>query len=126
MESGYILDSQISASSEYNARHTVLNARLNFQAGNGRTGAWSARPLNPHQWLQVDFVRKVTLGQVATQGRPDYAQWVTSYSLSYSVNGVDYEMFEQDSSVKVRVSLPSLYWINGNLVPGSFRCLNPR
>ncbi|KAL9958573.1 hypothetical protein ACROYT_G035603 [Oculina patagonica] len=101
MESGYISDSQISASSEYNARHTVFNARLNFQAGNGRTGAWSAGPLNPHQWLQVDFVRMVTLGQVATQGRPEYAQWVASYSLSYSMNGIDHEMYEQDGSVKI-------------------------
>lgn len=108
MESGYIFDSQISASSEYNARHTVFNARLNFQAGNGRTGAWSAGPLNPHQWLQVDFVRMVTLGQVATQGRPEYAQWVANYSLSYSMNGIDHEMYEQDGSVKVKVILPSL------------------
>ena len=106
MENGYILDSQISASSEYDANHAAINARLNFQAGNGRTGAWSAgSPLDPHQWLQVDFVRKVTLGQVATQGRPQHhLQWVTSYSLSYSVNGIDYELYEQDGTVKVRVS----------------------
>ena len=103
MESGYIFDSQISASSEHNEGHTVLNARLNFQAGNWRTGAWSAGSLDPHQWLQIDFFRKVTLGQVATQGRSDVSQWVTSYSLSYSMHGNDYQMYEQDGSTKVSV-----------------------
>ena len=107
MESGYILDSQISASSEYNERPTVFNARLNFQAGDCGTGAWSARSLDPHQWLQIDFFRKVTLGQVATQGRSDVSQWVTSYSLSYSMHGNDYQMYEQDGSTKVGVILRS-------------------
>ena len=103
MESYYILDSQISASSEWSSRqHASFNARLNFQAGNGRGGAWAARSFN-HAWLQVDFVKNVTLGKVATQGRQDFPQWVKSYALSYGMNGVDYETYEQDGSVKVRV-----------------------
>ena len=88
MESNGILDSQISASSNWNNGHRAANGRLNFQAGSGRTGAWSAKSNDVHQWLQVDFLKRVRIDKVATQGRPDHAQWVTSYRLSYSQDGI--------------------------------------
>lgn len=109
MESGYILDSQITASSEFDGRHTPHYGRLNFPAGPAKCGCWAVRHNDPSQWLQVDFVKKVSLGKVATQGRDDYPQWVTSYSLSYSMNGINFDMYEQDGSPKVRAPLPYLY-----------------
>ena len=39
--------------------------------------------------------------KVATQGRQDGAWWVTSYSLSYSYDGVFFEDYKEDGIVKV-------------------------
>ena len=56
-------------------------------AGGGKTGAWSAKTNDKSQWIQVDFgeVKRVT--QIASQGRSDYAQWVTKYKVFYSIFG---------------------------------------
>lgn len=104
MESGFISDSQIIASSEWNADHGARNARLNFQAGSGRSGSWSSRYWDVNQWLQVDFIKTTTLVKVATQGRMDVDQWVTSYSLSSSMNENNFEIYQQSGAVKVSVS----------------------
>jgi len=55
LENKHITDAQITASTEYNAGHGASNGRLNFKAGGGKTGAWSARNNDVHQWLQVDL-----------------------------------------------------------------------
>ena len=105
MESLLILDSQISASSEYDAFHIAHNARLNLHAVPGiRHGSWTSLHLDINQWLQVDFKRKVTVAKVATQGRMDWDQWVTSYSLSYSMDGNNFQGYQQDSIVKVKMN----------------------
>ena len=65
-------------------------------AGGGKTGAWSSRTNDKSQWIQVDFgeVKRVT--QVGSQGRSDYAQWVTRYKVSYSTFG---KMFKSQDHV---------------------------
>ena len=88
MESRAIPDRHISASSNWNAAHRAANARLHFQAGGGRTGAWSAKQNNAHQWLKVYFGKWVKITRMSTQGRQDANQWVKKYSLSYSYDGV--------------------------------------
>lgn len=72
---------------QWASNHGASNARLYHIAGGGRTGAWSARTNDKSQWIQVDLgtVKRVT--QIASQGRSDYAQWVTRYRLSYSSFG---------------------------------------
>ncbi|XP_022809858.1 uncharacterized protein LOC111346861 [Stylophora pistillata] len=91
MENKLIPDFAITASSEWNTGHGAKNGRLYFMAGGGRTGAWSAKTNDRSQWIQVDLgeVQKVT--QIASQGRSDYAQWVTSYRVSYSTLGKDFQ-----------------------------------
>ena len=88
MQNRAIPDGHISASTIWNAAHRAANARLHFQAGRGRTGAWSARHNNVHQWLQVYFNKWVKITAIKTQGRQDANQWVKKYSLSYSYDGV--------------------------------------
>ena len=87
MEKGIIPDRAITASSFYNNAHRPPNGRLRFRAGNGRTGAWSSLVNNQGQWFQVDFGYTMKITRVATQGRQDADQWVTSYTLSYSQDG---------------------------------------
>ena len=43
MENHLIKDAQITASSEFDSNHAAIQARLNFKAGGGKAGAWSAR-----------------------------------------------------------------------------------
>ena len=106
MESGFILDSQITASTEYNFAHAAWYGRLNFREGSGICGCWAARHRNNHQWFQVDFVRTVSLGKVATQGRDSqqHPMWLTSYSLSHSLNGIDFALYQPNGSPKVNAS----------------------
>lgn len=40
---------------------------------------------------------------VATQGRPTYDQWVKSYSLGYSLDGVNYKMYKEYLKDDVKV-----------------------
>ena len=93
MESGKIPDAAITASSSHNAAHGPRNGRLNFKAGRGRTGAWSALHNDRGQFLQVDLGKVSKVTRMATQGRQDHDQWVTSYTLSYSVHGGHYHEY---------------------------------
>lgn len=97
MESKYILDSQITASSEWNSNHGPSNARLNFQAGGGRTGAWSSKTNDVNQWLQVDLGQKTRVTGIRTQGRSDFDQWVTSFTVSYSDDGVNFTPYNPNT-----------------------------
>ena len=102
MASGAITDQQITASSEWDKNHGPENARLNVAAANGKTGAWSSKSNDLNQWIQVDFGRNVKVTKFATQGRSDYEQWVTSYTLSYSVDrAIDFEVYQENNNEKV-------------------------
>ena len=91
MESRGITDGQISASSQYDARHAPTKARLNYKPSVREPGAWSAGRRDKNPWLQIDLRNRISkVTRVATQGRPDIPQWVTKYKLQYSDNGKDF------------------------------------
>ena len=94
MENRAIPDAQITASSEWNSQHGASNGRLNFQAGGGRTGAWSAKSNDLNQWLQVDLGHVTEVTGIKTQGRSDNNQWVTSYTVSYSNDGIHFAAYK--------------------------------
>ena len=94
MESRKITDGQITASTEFNSAHGATNGRLNFKAGGGKTGAWSARTNDVHQWLQVDLGAKTEVTGIQIQGRQDADQWVTSFTISYSSDGTTYTSYQ--------------------------------
>ena len=98
MQNGMVSDNHISASSIWNKGHRAANGRLHFHAGNGRTGAWSAKHNNKNQWLQINLGQRMKITRVATQGRQDANQWVTKYTLSYSDNGVVFTKYKGVSS----------------------------
>ncbi len=101
MENGEIHDSQMSASSEWDAYHGLINSRLNFQAQGRRQGAWSARYNYLNEWLQVNFNLQVTITEILTQGRSNRDQWVTGYSLLYSNDGLKFFAYRVNGVVKV-------------------------
>ena len=106
MESGAILDGQISASSEHDANHAARQGRLNFQETGSKKGAWSAGANDVNQWLQVDlrsFYTAVT--RVSTQGRNSSinTQWVTEYKLQYSNDGVNFKNYREQGQTADKV-----------------------
>ena len=101
MENGQILDSQITASSQFDVNHGPTNARLNFKAHGGRTGAWSSRRNDVNQWLQIDFNYPATIDEILTQGRQSTNQWVKTYTVSYSNDGVTFNPYRHRGLTKV-------------------------
>jgi hypothetical protein len=101
MENGDIPDSQILASSEWDANRGAINSRLNFRAQGKRQGAWSSRSNDLNQWLQVNFVLQATVTEILTQGRSNANQWVTSFTVSYSNDGLDFFAYRVNGVVKV-------------------------
>jgi len=123
MENRAISDEQISASSEWAANHAAIQGRLHFQAGDGKTGAWSAKTNDAHQWLQIDLSSlHVTVTRVATQGRNgcQCKQWVTKYKLQYSNDTLTYQYYRRQGQTadkvkykyiaKVRNFCTEIYW----------------
>ena len=109
METGLIKDAQITASSELNSNHAAIQARLNFKAGKGKTGAWSARSNDANQWIQVTLGAYTELTGIATQGRNGASEWVTKYQLQYSDDGVNFDYYKEagqrSPKVKPRANL---------------------
>ena len=94
MESRHIKDAQITASSQWDRNHAAFQGRLNFKAGGGKHGGWSARSNNGNQWIQVALGSYTKLTSIATQGRNANSQWVTAYKLQYSEDGVNFYYYK--------------------------------
>ena len=105
MHSGDIPDSAITAlSSAGQIVFAPKNGRLHYlMAGTGTEGSWAAALNDPYQWFQVDMGNWTRVNGVATQGKQDEDEWVTSYSLSTSYG----EFFEYvgNASVTKKVQL---------------------
>ena len=104
MTTGAIANHQVRSSSDYNHAHSTKFARLTTTTLVGAS-AWCSRILDTNQWLQINLgkVRRVTA--VATQGRSDADQWITSYYVEHSKSGDDWKRYEDNSgNAKVRYS----------------------
>ena len=86
LEDGRIQNGAMSASSFYNSNFVANLGRLNLEARSSKAGAWCVRKPDTSQWLQINLGRGTTIKKVATQGRQDADQWVTTYSISYRPN----------------------------------------
>ena len=106
MESGHLPNNAFSASTILGSNYIAHLSRLNQIAVGGKAGAWCSHSSNTNEWLQVHFGRETTVTKVATQGRYDADQWVTSYSLSYGVDGSHWAWYRLvDGHIKVHVHL---------------------
>jgi len=107
MESGAILDEQLSASSEYDdTYHGVIKARLRLPVSSSSAGSWVTYSNNADQWLQVDLkIQDTKVSGVATQGRDtlDYEHWVTKYKLQYSNDGVNFQYYREQGQTADKV-----------------------
>ena len=101
IQSGEIPDAAITASSCYNANSPPYIGRLHFlSAGSGKYGSWISGKNNLDQWFQVDFGNWTMVHAIGIQGRQDAAQWVKSYSVTFSYNGIFYETVSDKNGLK--------------------------
>ena len=91
----------LTASSSVNYNHGPERARLNWPSGHSRAGGWVAKVRNSNQWLQVELDRPAKITGVATQGRYDAYQWVTTYTVSYSMDGKTFKLYLEYGRNKV-------------------------
>ena len=91
----------MTASSKWNANYGPENARLHFHPVSGRQGAWVARVQNVNQWLQVDFGVEMQVTRIATQGRQNKNQYVTKYTLRYSLDKSHWNMYQPNGFTMV-------------------------
>jgi hypothetical protein len=107
MQSGKIPDSRITASSIWDRNWVPSYGRLH---GNK---CWIAgRPPDTNQWLQIDFKYKATVTEILTQARPNVYQWVKSYTIAYSDDGMNFTTYKgdegQDKVTFIYFSVPQL------------------
>jgi len=97
METGAIADSQITASSEWNVKHSPERARLHTKETSNAIGAWASLTNDLNQWLQVDLNKITTVTHVATQGRNSRSpvQMVTKYKLQFSDDGASFLFYKR-------------------------------
>lgn len=65
--------------------------------------AWTAGDSDFAQHLIIDLGQVMNITEIATQGRPNLAEYIMEYGLSYGINGLDYADYKDaDGNIKVR------------------------
>ena len=99
MENGTIFDSEITASSELNVSTPAKNGRLNYTLGS----SWCAATIDSNPYLQIDLQTLHIICAVSTQGNSQADQWVKTYTLKLSKDGVSssWTDYKEDGQVRV-------------------------
>ena len=101
IEEGNITDTQFSASSTSES-YIAANARLNLP-----NGGWVAALNDQTQWLAIDLYRQHQVTGVVLQGKEDLDQWVTTYHVDYSTDGVTWS-YVRDENNTLEVGIEGL------------------
>ena len=96
METGEIFDGSITASSEENDT-PAKNGRLNYSAGK----SWCAGTQDNNPFLQIDLGTTFVLCAVATQGNSQAEEWVETYQLQTSNDGLNWTDYKEEGRVRV-------------------------
>ncbi|XP_044168919.1 uncharacterized protein LOC114961409 [Acropora millepora] len=97
MENGIIPDSKITASSELNAGTPAKNGRLNYTAG----PSWCAQTNDNNPYLQIDLQSLHVICAVTTQGNSEADEWVETYTIQTSTDGVHWTDYDDDGHPKI-------------------------
>ncbi|XP_071771916.1 contactin-associated protein-like 5 [Centroberyx gerrardi] len=84
------------SSSQSSISNAPYNAKLNRRDG---AGGWSPLVTDREPWLQLDLRDRMEVTAVATQGRYDSSDWVSSYLLLYSDTGRAWKQYRQEDGV---------------------------
>lgn len=72
-----------------------------FLCNTSGAGGWSPMVTDQEPWLQVDLKEQMEVTAVATQGRYDSWDWVSSYLLLYSDTGRVWKQYRHEDGVGV-------------------------
>lgn len=101
LEDRRVPDQLITASSFYNYYCAPRNARLRQRRVGRLGGAWCAKRSDRRQWLKIDLGGLTRVSRIATQGRQNADQWVTSYYVSYSTKVYRFITYKENRRTKV-------------------------
>ncbi|TKS67665.1 Contactin-associated protein-like 5 [Collichthys lucidus] len=88
--------SSFQSSTQSSVSYAAYNAKLNRRDG---AGGWSPMVTDQEPWLQVDLREQMEVTAVATQGRYDSWDWVSSYLLLYSDTGRAWKQYRHEDGV---------------------------
>ena len=98
LEDKRVPNGHLTASTYYNYNLSPWRGRLNS------IYSWCVRSNRAGEWFQVNFVELMRVKGVATQGRQNANQWVRSYTVRYSVDGMTFSPYKENRRVRVRIS----------------------
>lgn len=76
---------------------------MHSKASGDMQGGWSAAANDQDQWLQGQLVTEIDVKVIGTQGGNGLDQWLTSYKLQYSNDGVSFEYLKKRTIPKHEV-----------------------
>ncbi|KAM4561270.1 contactin-associated protein-like 5 isoform 1-T1 [Fundulus diaphanus] len=89
--------SSFQSSSQSSASHSAFYAKLSRR---DEAGGWSPMVTDQDPWLQVDLREQMEVTSVATQGRYDSSDWVSSYLLLYSDTGHIWKQYRHEDGLE--------------------------
>ena len=99
MENGTISDSEITASSVQSGSTPAKNGRLNNTLGS----SWCAATSDSNPYLQIDLRTLHIICAVSTQGNSQADQWVKTYTIELSKDGLSSSWTDYKEEGQVRV-----------------------
>uniref|UniRef100_A0A096M547 Contactin associated protein family member 5 n=1 Tax=Poecilia formosa TaxID=48698 RepID=A0A096M547_POEFO len=90
--------SSFQSSSQSSASYSAFYAKLNRR--DAEAGGWSPMVTDQDPWLQVDLREQMEVTAVATQGRYDSSDWVSSYLLLYSDTGRIWKQYRHEDGLE--------------------------
>ena len=91
MENGAIPDNRLTASTEQSANTPAKNSRLNYTSGS----SWCAATSDTNPYLQIDLQILHIICAVSTQGNSQADQWVKTYTLQLSTDGITWTNYKE-------------------------------
>ena len=91
MENGAIPDNRLTASTEQSANTPAKNSRLKFTSGS----SWCAATSDTNPYLQIDLQMLHIICAVSTQGNSQADQWVKTYTLQLSIDGITWTNYKE-------------------------------
>ena len=105
MEDGRILDSQLTASTQYREGLSAVHARFNDISDS----SWSSSFKDVYQWIQVDLGFTKMVSGIVLQGRNSvYMQCVTKYKVMYSDDANSWRWLKDSNGQNDMVRLMSM------------------
>ncbi|XP_066267851.1 uncharacterized protein [Branchiostoma lanceolatum] len=102
LESGVIIRDQINVSSFLDQKHTPNHVRLNSGS------SWKVEDNDARPWIQVDLLDSHVVAGVITQGGGKDGGDVTSFSLSFSIDGNQWLPYNNNETTQ----LPTVFFGN--------------